>query len=251
MRTKAVKIIAMIAACFMILSMYVFGADITDDEWATVQKAVDSGTITLEDLTNSQATGSTNSIQIIATVNGTKQIISVDRDKGSDLLAKANSASGTTDINKKVDENLPDIEIKPNTDAVEKALENAMGLIETVLGVCIWAIMIGVTIWTVADILFISYPVFNEYIEGQSGNSKGGNIISRLVTREAKEAYKEANSGNGGNVWLIYLKKRIVAIVLIAICLYFVTIGDIGFVIRIVTKLIGGVIRGISDFANS
>lgn len=245
---KTIGIIVAAIMCLSVMAVGVLAAEITDAQWTEVQQAVTDGKISANDVLAIQATGATDTRQIVVTVNGVSTLVTVDASRGSELYNKISTTTNPSDISGK----LPTVVINPNVEAVEQGLEGAMGVIETVLGVLIWLIMIGVTIWTIADILFLSYPVFNEYIENQS-NAKdgGGKIISRLVTREAKEAYKEANSGNGGNVWLLYLKKRIVAVVLIAVCLYFVTIGDIGFVIRIVTKLVSGVIKGISNFANS
>lgn len=257
---RKIKLLFAIVLCLSLFTLSLFAAEISDSEWSEIQAAVDNGEITLNDIGSYITNDTTNSKTLVFDVNGTTKIINVDPSYGSEIY---NAFIGSSETNSTgTDVNLPDIKINPNVDAVEQGLEGAMGVIEVILGIIVWAIMIGMTFWTITDILFLSYPVFNEYVENNtSGNSRdgrsGGNFICKMVTKEAREAYKQANggggpgNGSGGNVFLIYFKKRVAAIILVAVCLYFVSIGDLGFIVRIITKLCSGIIRGVQEFANS
>lgn len=100
-------------------------------------------------------------------------------------------------------------------------------LIFGILTIVISILLIGSTI---IDIIFITFPLAREVFnkEGQGG---GGGKIS-WVTSEANSVINETEGGGGSggykNALFLYFKRRLVSYIVLAFCLLYLVLGEIG-----------------------
>ena len=146
------------------------------------------------------------------------------------------------------------IEITKNAKAdfvtANRIWEPFAGPLGIFLGVLSIAVMILIGIVEAMDILYITIPPFRMLVSDENAsNSKGLKpAVSKVITFDAILAVRavEQNSSNDGEVrqsLAIYLKRRIVALVLLGICLLYLVSGNIitfvGYILDIVSGFLG------------
>lgn len=136
--------------------------------------------------------------------------------------------------------------------AAQGTLEPLIEIVNTVIGVLATAILILVGLFTAIDILYLEVPAFHNTMD-QKGMEKGqtnksGGVKHKLISEDASQAFQEA-SENGKNPMIVYLKKRIVAYVAVAIVLYMLLSGNLSLIVEVVLKMLNGVFGWVEDYS--
>ena len=116
------------------------------------------------------------------------------------------------------------------------SIQSATGII---LGVLCVIVCMLVSITTVTDILFLTIPGIHEIItEAINKRRREGKSSSKLVimSKQAIDAWAEANE-NGTNVYVVYLRRRGLFYILVAIAVFFMVTGW-SQVVTLVAKII-------------
>lgn len=161
-----------------------------------------------------------------------------------------------SDVRGVIDDITDRMQPKADLDSAEKTLEPLMKIINTIIGMLSVVILIAVGFFTAVDVLYLEVPALHNSMDesamakGQTG--KTGGVKPTLVSEDASQAYQEATNGeNPKNPIIIYLKKRIVAYIAVAIVLFMLLSGNFGLIVQIVLKALGGVFGWFQDYANS
>lgn len=97
---------------------------------------------------------------------------------------------------------------------------------------------------TIVDLAFIGLPIARESMQNK-GEQKGGKIP--LVSMDAVSVVKETESGvdsSGGykNVYVLYFKRRILTYLILAICILYLVVGELGGLIAWLLTLGSGLV---------
>lgn len=129
--------------------------------------------------------------------------------------------------------------------------------ITTVLGIMVWVVTAGMTVFTVCDLCYLYIPVFREKTASmaQSGNAavsttnkETGESKFRFVTDEAMYAVQVCTVESGKHPASVWIKKRIWAYVLLGIALFILLTGNITLIVNIVLNIVGGVADALKGF---
>lgn len=164
-------------------------------------------------------------------------------------ITNLNSAATATDTVKDLTNNLSVI---ADTDRAAQSLSGLVPFINIFLGVITFFIILGLAVFTGFDICYIVFPVFRNKMdtmkaEGGHGpmtktTSDGGTEL-RFVTDEAQYAVKKAQTSESGqNALWIYLKKRIIAYVVVVIVLFIFLTGNIDIITNLALKIVSGLL---------
>lgn len=101
------------------------------------------------------------------------------------------------------------------------------GIVGTTIGLITVLTMAALVLSMAIDLAYIVLPFFRE--QTQSGTGAGGRV-NRLVSQPARAAVSEAEGPNGGDskepLW-IYLKKRFVGILILAVAILLLVNGEV------------------------
>lgn len=127
--------------------------------------------------------------------------------------------------------------------------DEAKELIQKIMGFVTILALSAVGIFTAVDVMFLVVPPLHTALEekaaAQGTTDKAGNPKPRIVSTDASMAWHDA-AETGKNVLIIYLKKRLVAYIAIAIVAYMLLSGNLTMIISLVLKLIKGALDSIS-----
>lgn len=130
-----------------------------------------------------------------------------------------------------------------------QALGGFQGIISTIVGIIIVMITILMVLTTTCDICYITLPMFRE---SQDTNNKGWNsVINKLITQEARYSVKTCSMDSGKNPLAMYLSKRVVSYILLAIALFVLLTGNISLIIDIVLTAISGIIDALKSLGGA
>lgn len=138
---------------------------------------------------------------------------------------------------------------------VTKATQSLNGLTEivnTVIGVLAVFILTLIGILTAVDILYLEVPALHNSMDTKAMDkgqtNKSGGVKPKIVSEDASQAYSEAME-NGKNPMLIYLKKRVVAYIAVAIVLYMLLSGNLALIVKVVLKALNGVFGWFEEYS--
>lgn len=108
--------------------------------------------------------------------------------------------------------------------------------------ICISIFLIGSTI---VDLCFIGLPIAREALQNK-GDQKGSGKVP-FVSADAMSVIKESESSldsSGGykNAYLIYFKRRVLTYIIIAVCLLYLIVGELGGLISWLLSLGSGIV---------
>lgn len=159
-------------------------------------------------------------------------------------------------VKDKVNSAMGGINVQADTDRAQELLGGVHPIIELFCGVIVYAIVLGLPVFTSLDILYITYPVFRNTI--QESASKGGMMAKtrkdgstgiRWVSDEAQFAVENANLGEGRTALGIYSKKRFMVYIICTVMLFVFLTGNIQIFTNLAVQIVSGiisVIQGIS-----
>lgn len=139
------------------------------------------------------------------------------------------------------------------------ALQGFLEPIQTLLGILVVIVTIGMTLFSALDICYITIPVFRNKCEdmkqnGSAATSRTDNATGetkfRWVTDEAIHAVKVCNVDTGKNPLGLYLKKRIWAYMLLGVVLYILFTGNIGIIVNLAVNLVSGLMGTLAELGS-
>lgn len=138
-------------------------------------------------------------------------------------------------------------------------MSGMQGFITMALGVIAYVAIIGMAVFTAFDVCYITMPVvqskFNDMgskggagTRGSKAGGGGGDRKMALITDDAINAVSEGSENNKNPLGL-YLKKRIVSYIAIAIVLYILLSGNIAVLVNLALKAVEGLINQLGSMA--
>lgn len=136
--------------------------------------------------------------------------------------------------------------------AAQGTLEPIIEIVNTIIGILATAILILIGLFTAIDILYLEVPAFHASMDQKAmekgQTNKSGGVKAKIVSEDASQAYQEAQE-TGKNPMIVYLKKRIVAYVAVAIVLYMLLSGNLSLIVEVVLKMLNGVFGWVEDYS--
>jgi hypothetical protein len=138
---------------------------------------------------------------------------------------------------------------KPDYVKANNIYQPFSGIIGTILGLGAILILAFIGIVIVSDIAFITLPPYRALLGGvDGGDSERGKTAKFLVSHEAVSSVRESENSDGGQGGYkyaigIYLKRRIIALIILGIALLYLVQGQIyvfvGFIMDLVQGFLG------------
>lgn len=187
-------------------------------------------------------------------VNGVTATVNVKNSAVDSLSSKA--ASGL--VTKQVDDMVSRLDIKADLEAAVIVMSSIQPLIETLIGLLAYSIVIMMPLLTALDVAFIMAPMFREKVTDMRDNGTGSALGDRFMTSTNRNGQKRirfisdaamfaVTKGSevgametGQSALKIYLGKRIIEFVLVAIVLYMLVGGQINVFTNLAIKLVSG-----------
>lgn len=136
--------------------------------------------------------------------------------------------------------------VTPDTGTAMNLISGIMPMVNTLLGLIVVVISIGMTVFSALDIIYLAFPAFRGKVDTQIENggkgtksNKDGSKSSWWVTDDAVQAMKDAEQ-NQAAPWGGYFKRRILAYVFLAIILFILLTGNIFAITTLVTNALQG-----------
>jgi hypothetical protein len=174
-----------------------------------------------------------------------------EEDSAAQAIAKSAANTAAANDLSLISDNLG-IDATSGIQAAEVSLAPFAGILNTVLGVIVVAVSLGMTLFTGIDICYIVFPVFRGKMDDakSSGNSmvgkqdkKTGETKFRFITDEAVYAVNSANvEESGKNPLVIYAGKRALSFIVVAIVLFIFMTGNITLFTSLALKLVSGIL---------
>lgn len=132
------------------------------------------------------------------------------------------------------------IDLRPNIVGASKALDGFSGPLEMVVGVIFIVVMMGLTVFTALDLLYLTMPIMREKMAGADG---ADGAKSKWITREAIRAVRLCEvDGSEKNSIVTYLRLRIWAFIAVGIVIYIFATGNISLIVNVVLNIVGSFI---------
>lgn len=109
-----------------------------------------------------------------------------------------------------------------------------LGFVRVVIGVIVIATIIFLTLSTAVDLIYIGLPLFRENVQNRADEK--GKSKPPFISQDAVSVVNETESSvdsNGGyqNAYILYFKRRALTYVVLAVCIVFFVVGQVGDVI--------------------
>lgn len=179
-------------------------------------------------------------------------VLAEDQTKMAEAIAKQQAAvqayQGVTD---QVEAVTDDLGIAPDTHTIYEIIKDLVPIINAFIGGLCILISLGMTLITAIDVIYIEFPMFQRKCEEQkmsghgimSKKSSSGENEIRFVTQEAQYAVQEANVENGKNPLFVYIKKRLVSFIALAILLTIFFTGNISLITNLAVDAVQGIMN--------
>lgn len=141
--------------------------------------------------------------------------------------------------------------VTPDTGTAMGLLSGVMPMINTLLGLLVVVISVGMTVFSALDIIYLAFPAFRTTVDnsierGGKGTktNKDGSTSSRWVTDDARLAMQDAEQTQG-SPWGPYFKRRVLAYIFLAIILFILLTGNIFAITTLVTNALQGLFESL------
>lgn len=184
-------------------------------------------------------------------LNGTTYYLS---DDGVNSMKNylANTVRGAS-VKSKVEQIGTDFNIKADVDTAATSLAGFANIVSWIVGILVFLITISMTFFTACDVCFLTMPVFRNKCEdlkatGGVGtkSTSGGDTKLMFITDDALNAYQEGTT-NGKNPLGIYLKKRIIAFIMLGLVLFVLLTGNINIIVNLVVNIASGIMEALAS----
>lgn len=263
MRRKRYKIFSSLLAVITMFTMFftqsVFALSTDEETWLdeAILSASSSGLATTEAWLNSYLTVDS-SLAVSGSgpilVKGTTPIYLVSGKTEDELSGEIQARLQNADVVNNVDEITDGLQIEADTQGAASMISGFVPLINIVIGILLYIIIIGTTIYSALDILYMTYPLFRSKCETAkaSGDNKflikqssTGENSYRFISDDAVQAIKEKEV-SGKNQYFIYLKLRLISLILVGIIVYILFSGNLQLIINIVLRFVAGIMDVLS-----
>lgn len=146
-----------------------------------------------------------------------------------------------------------EFEVKADVSAAHTALSGVESIISTCVGILVYAVTIGMTLFTACDICYITMPVFRNKCDDmkQAGSvgtktTSSGETKLMFVTDDAQYAVQSCSVDTGKNPLGVYMKKRVVAFILLGLVLFILFTGNIQLIVNVVVNIAAGIVDALS-----
>lgn len=145
-----------------------------------------------------------------------------------------------------------DFNVTADTDKASETIgDGLLDFINVIVGLIAYISILGITLFTAVDLCYITMPIFRDRADAVAKN--GSRIVKskskvtgedkiRFVTDDAVYAVTKASMG-GGNAIGIYLWKRSLAFILLAIVMYMLLTGNIYLITDVAFNFVSGIIQ--------
>lgn len=150
-------------------------------------------------------------------------------------------------------DSLSQFNLKADVDGAANIMSGFTKVFQYGLGILVTLITIGMTVFTGFDIAYIAFPAVRQWFDTQKENgtkgmtrtdAKTGATKLTLVTEDAQFAVVSADMANTGkSPFVIYLQKRVISFVVLAVLLFVLLTGNINVITNIGVKLAAGFIK--------
>lgn len=197
------------------------------------------------------ATGS-NSVTVTHPIKNTTVTISVDDVTYQKLVREGEKLL----VKDKVNQAMGGIDVQADTERAQELLGGVQPIIELFCGIIVYAIVLGLPVFTCLDVLYITYPVFRN--SAQESASKGGMMAKtrkdgstgvRWISDEAQFAVENANLGEGKTALAIYSKKRFIVYIISSVMLFIFLTDNIQIFTNLAVQIVSGVISVIQGIS--
>lgn len=193
-----------------------------------------------------------NSKALEVNIGGSLQMVYLSLESYNQIGLLADRVNEKQRVRGKVDEMSEGFNVEADITGASVLLSGFQPLISTVTGVVLYVVVIGMGLFTVLDIAYITIPLFRGKADNQAQSGTGimGKVDNRTgegklrwITDEAVYAVRVTNTMESGqNPVVIYLGKRIWAYVILGIAIYILATGNIGLIVGIALNAIGGIV---------
>ena len=185
------------------------------------------------------------------TVDGVDYVL--DQKGVSKAKAQIISAASDSKVKGAVVDIGSNFNVEADIEGAATALSGIEGIISTIVGILVYAVTIGMTLFTACDICYITMPVFRnkcDDIKASGGvgtkTDSSGNAVLMFVTDDAQHAVQVCTVETGKNPLALYAKKRVVAFILLGLVIFILLTGNIGLLVNIAVNIAAGIIDVLS-----
>lgn len=127
-----------------------------------------------------------------------------------------------------------------------EALSSVAPLIQQVTGIIVIIVLLGMAVFTAFDVVYLVFPVAKDKMDtaARSGNTavsktnaSTGEAKFRFVTDEAIQSYQTATE-SGANPLFVYLKKRLISYIAVAIVVYILMTGNLAVIVNFILTML-------------
>ena len=167
------------------------------------------------------------------------------------MLSRISNSNNNQQVNTKVTDITQNLNISADVDGATTALSGFIPFISLILGIIVFLITVGMTIFSAFDLCYIAFPVFRNKCEDAkaSGNramtrqSSSGESTLRWVSQDAQFAVESTTNGDSGkNPFMVYFGKRIISYMALAVLLFILLTGNISIFTNIAVNLMSGIV---------
>lgn len=170
--------------------------------------------------------------------------------QGKIATAKNNSANKIADD---VDRITGGLSIEADTNTATRSLSGFTGVVNTLLGILVVLITVGMALFSAFDLCYIAFPVFRNKCEEAKQSGQGimasnkktsnGETKLRFVSDDAQYAITAADTVQSGkNPFVIYFGKRLISYIVLAVLIFILLTGNIDIFTRLALKLVSGIL---------
>ena len=115
-------------------------------------------------------------------------------------------------------------------------------ILRVVFGIGAVAIVLLLIGSTIMDLVYIGLPVWREQQAEKGKGSKNPFGVSYEAIKTVTEVEKNLGDGGYQNAYLLYLKRRALTYIVLAVCLLYLIVGELGGLISWILSLASGVV---------
>lgn len=145
------------------------------------------------------------------------------------------------------------LNIEADTGTATRTLTGFTGVVNTLLGILVVLITVGMALFSAFDLCYIAFPVFRNKCEEAKQSGQGimasskktasGETKLRFVSDDAQYAVTAADTVQSGkNPFVIYFGKRLLSYIILAVLIFILLTGNIDIFTRLALKLVSGIL---------
>ena len=145
------------------------------------------------------------------------------------------------------------LNIEADTGTATRTLTGFTGVVNTLLGILVVLITVGMALCSAFDLCYIAFPVFRNKCEEAKQSGQGimaaskktasGETKLMFVSDDAQYAITAADTVQSGkNPFVIYFGKRLLSYIVLAVLIFILLTGNIDIFTRLALKLVSGIL---------